>query len=231
MFRSFNASAPGLYRIRSDGAGEAKRLTDGKVIAVPTSFSPDGKRLAIFQPGSGGNFDIFTVPVEAEAGSGEGGFRLGKAELFLGTPFLEVYPEFSPDGRWLAYASNESGTQELYVRPYPGPGGRWQVSTEGGRFPQWSKDGRELFFQGVDLRMMVVGHSAKDGSFVPGKPRVWTETRLLNASFGRNFDLAPDGRRLAAFVADDASGAEPPTHLTFFSKFFDEVRRRMPEGQ
>ncbi|MCX6602345.1 MAG: hypothetical protein NTV52_01980, partial [Acidobacteria bacterium] len=148
VFRSFNASAPGLYRIRSDGAGEAKRLTDGKVIPVPTSFSPDGKRLAIFQPGNGGNFDIFTVPVEAEPGSGEGGFRLGKDELFLGTPFLEVYPEFSPDGRWLAYASNESGTQELYVRPYPGPGGRWQVSTEGGRFPQWSKDGRELFFQG-----------------------------------------------------------------------------------
>ena len=137
LFRSLNPAAPGLHRIRSHGAVEAKRLTDGKTITYPSSISPDGKRLAIFQTGNGGGFDIFTLPVEADPASGDGGFRLGKAELFLGTPFLEVYPAFSPDGRWLAYASNESATQELYVRPFPAPGGRWQVSTEGGRFPLW----------------------------------------------------------------------------------------------
>ena len=120
VFRSTNPNAPGLYGIRSDGSGEAKRLTEGKPLEVPFSFSPDGKRLAYNQSGNGGSPDIFTVGVE-----GDSGVRLGKAELFLGTPFIEVHPAFSIDGRWLAYTSDESGTFEVYVRPFPGPGGRW----------------------------------------------------------------------------------------------------------
>ena len=122
VFHSTNPAAPGLYGIRSDGSGEAKRLTEGKPEEIPYSFSPDGKRLAIHQAGNGGSLDIFTMPVEADPGPGGLGFRLGKAELFLGTPFVEITPAFSPDGRWLAYASNESGTFEVYVRPFPGPG-------------------------------------------------------------------------------------------------------------
>ena len=147
VFRSQNPAAPGLFAIRSDGSGEAKRLTEGKPSEIPYSFSPDGKRLAIFQRGNGNNMDIFTMAVAADSG-----LRLGKAELFLGTPFIEVTPAFSPDGRWLAYASNESGTFEVYVRPFPGPKGRWQVSTGGGRFPLWSRDGPHLHGQGRLVR-------------------------------------------------------------------------------
>jgi serine/threonine-protein kinase len=96
-----------------------------------------------------------------------------------GTPFNEFNPAFSPDGRWLAYTSNESGTSEVYVRPFPGSGGRWQVSTGGGAFPVWSRDGRELLFRALlDRRVMAAGYTAKADSFAAGKPRVWTETRL-----------------------------------------------------
>ena len=213
MFRSTNPNAPGLYGIRSDGSGEAKRLTEGKSSEFPYSFSPDGKRLAISQAGNGGSSDIFTMPVEADSGPGALGVRLGKAELFLGTPFNEGTPAFSPDGRWLAYTSNESGTFEVYVRPFPGPGGRWQVSTGGGRYPLWSRDGRELLFQTLDRRVMAVSYTAKGDSFAAGKPRLWTETRLRGFGNFYNYDLAPDGKRLAAFVANDASAEKPPTHF------------------
>ena len=129
----------------------------------------------------------------------------------------------------MAYASNESGTFEVYVRPFPGPGGRWQVSAGGGLFPLWSRDGRELLFQTLDTRVMAVGYTAKGDSFAPGKPRVWTETRLRGAvGTGSTYDLAPDGKRLAALVEDDASSEKLPTHLTFLLHFFDELKRKAP---
>jgi Tol biopolymer transport system component len=171
--------------------------------------------------GNGGGFDIFTATVE---GGPEA--RLGKAELFLGTPFNELYPAFSQDGRWLAYQSNETGTNEVYVRPFPGPGRRWQIWTGGGIFPVWSRDG-ELLFETSDQRVMAVGYTAKGDSFTAGKPRLWTETRLRTSNYS-NYDLAPDGKRLAAMVADNATGDKPLTHLTFLLNFFDELRRRAP---
>jgi eukaryotic-like serine/threonine-protein kinase len=226
VFQSTNPAAPGLYWVRSDGSGEAQRLTQGNPPEAPFSFSPDGRRLAFQKAGNADSQDIFTAPMEGDAGHP----KLGKAELFLGTPFIEVFPAFSPDGRWLAYTSNESGTREVYVRPFPGPGGRWQVSTGGGNFPQWARDGRELLFETLDQHVMAVSYTAKGDSFAAGKPRVWSETRLRDTLIYSNYDLAPDGKRLAAFVADDANGDKAPTHLTFLLNFFDELRRRAPAG-
>jgi Tol biopolymer transport system component/predicted Ser/Thr protein kinase len=229
VFQSTNASAPGLYWIRADGSGEAQRLSDGTLQDIPCSFSPDGKRLAFSRIGNGGSRDIFTAPVEGDPAHPQ----LGKAELFLGTPFGESLPAFSPDGRWLAYMSDESGSYEVYVRPFPGPGSRWQISAGGGRFPLWSRDGGELLFQTLDERVMVVHYTAKSGSFAADKPRVWSEIRLLNlADSASSYDLAPDGRRLAAMLAnDEASGQKPLTHLTFLLNFVDELRRRAPTGK
>ena len=229
VFRSSNATAPGLYAVRADGAGNAKRLTEGKSGELPSSFSPDGKRLVITQNGNGDSSDIFTVPVEADTGPGGPGLRLGKPELFVGTPFAEKWPVFSPDGRWLAYESNESGTDEVYVRPFlPPGGGRWLVSAGGGRAPLWSRDGRELLFRALDGRVMATDYVAKGDSFVAGKPRVWTETRIRPSAAYASYDIHPDGKRLAAILADNDE--KLPTHLTFLLNFFDELRRKAPRN-
>ena len=227
VFRSVNSTAPGLYAVRTDGSGEAKRLMEAKTGEGPSSFSPDGSRLAITQIGNGASLDIFTVPVEADAGPGGPGLRLGKPELFVGTPFIESFPAFSPDGRWLAYQSNESGTNEVYVRPFPPPGGgRWLVSAGGGGAPVWSRDGRELLYQALDGSVMAVGYTAKGDLFAAGKPRVWTEVRIRRSAVVAGYDIAPDGKRLAAMVTGDSE--KLPTHLTFLLNFFDELRRKAP---
>jgi serine/threonine-protein kinase len=223
VFRSLKSGTRGLYWIRSDGSGEAIRLTDGQLGEYPYSFSPDGKRLAFTQHGNGGGPDIFTASIEGDAGHP----RLGKPELFLGTPFTEVFPAFSPDGRWLAYTSNESGTHEVYVRPFPhAEGGRWQISAGGGTYPLWSHDGNELVFQTDDQHVMVVSYTAKGDSFTAGKPRLWSEARLANLNVP-NYDLAPDGKGIAAVLAHDDS-SKPLTHLTFLLNFSDEIQRRVP---
>jgi serine/threonine-protein kinase len=233
VFRSDTPAAPGLYLVRSDGSGEAQRLMDGKGLPTPFSFSPDGKRLAFCATGNGGSQDIFTAAVEGEAGHQ----RLGKPELFLGTPYIKGEPAFSPDGRWIAYTSNESGTIEVYVRPFPGGisgSGKYQISTGGGVSPAWSRDGRELLFATPDDRLMSVSYTVKNGSFVPGKLRLWTPSALrrmdvVNAYGSNYYDLAPDGKRVAAFTSEAGSGMTPVTHLNFLVNFFDEVRRRVPD--
>jgi serine/threonine-protein kinase len=229
VFFSTNQPAPGLYAVRADGSGAAKRLTEGG--QTPYSFSPDGKRLLINQ---GGSLDIFTMPVEADDGPGAAGVRLGKAEVFLGTPFIEGTPRFSPDGRWIAYSSNESGNTEIYVRPSSAPterpGGRWQVSTGGGLRPIWAPGGRELLFVTIDGRVMAAGYTAKGDTFEAGKPRLWTEIRSRNLNNIPEYDIAPDGKRLAAIVADDDAG-KLPSSLTVLLNFGDELRRKAPAGQ
>ncbi len=116
-------SEAGLWWVRADGAGKPQRLLEGNNSFFPYSFTPDGKRLAGSQLDSGLP-DLWTVTIEGDAN----GLRGGKPELFLSTPFVEAGPAFSPDGRWLAYQSNESGQEEIYVRAFPDTGGKWQIS-------------------------------------------------------------------------------------------------------
>src|SRR5262249_46229851 len=131
-----------------------------------------------------------------------------------------------PDGEWIAYMSNESGTFEVYVRPFPKPGGRWQISTGGGEFPMWSQREHALFFRGRDMRVYSVKYTAHGDSFVAGKPEPWSDARMANFGVTSTFDLAPDGQRLAALVTAADEQGKIPTHLMFLLNFADQLQRR-----
>ena len=117
------------------------------------------------------------LPIDGDDASG---WKPGKATALLNTlntPFAEGEPMFSPDGRWIAYLSNESGLREVYVRPFPGPGGKSQISTGGGENPTWSRARQELFYGTTDRRIMVVPYTVAGDSFRAEKPRPWSDGR------------------------------------------------------
>jgi serine/threonine-protein kinase len=229
LFLSRDPKNPGLYWVRSDGSAEAQRLTDGKSEDVPFTFTPDGKRLAFHRFGANGS-EIWTAPVEGDLAHP----RLGKAELFLESPFVDLEPAISPDGHWLAYASNESGTPQVYVRPFPGPGGKWQISTGSGHFPVWSRSSHELFFEklgdvGVMAAAFTFKRSPQGETFSASTPRIWSTVPLIDSDNYPNYDVAPDGKRIVAILApEDAVSQKPLTHLTFLLNFFDELQRKAP---
>jgi hypothetical protein len=118
------------------------------------------------------------------------------------------------------------------VRAFPDKGGKWQISSNGGMYPEWSRNGHELFFHTADQRMMVAPYMVKGDSFVADKPRVWSETRLAEVGANRNYALAPDGKRIVALMPAEAPKAQPAqNHVIFLQNFFDEVRRRVPPGK
>jgi Tol biopolymer transport system component len=140
-----------------------------------------------------------------------------------------VFPSFSPDGRWIAYRSNELGSNEIWVRPFPASrGGKWQISRGGGFYPFWSNDGRQLFYETADNRIMVVDYAANGDSFKPGTPRPWSDKQIFYEGF-LNLDLAPDGKRFVVLtLPETADGEKGSVHVTMLENFFDEVKRRIP---
>jgi serine/threonine-protein kinase len=147
--------------------------------------------------------------------------------VFLSGPFNEQQPRFSPDGRWLAYESNESGAFEIYVRPFLGPGGKWLISTGGGTNAVWSRARHELLYRAPDGRIMLVPYTAAGDAFQAEKPRVWSETPVQRRpGTGASFDLHPDGARVAMAPATEATAG--PTHVTLMFNFFDELKRLVP---
>jgi serine/threonine-protein kinase len=228
VFGTADRSGYGLSWVRSDGAGEAQRLLETAQLAVPWSFSPDGKQLGYFLIHPERQADIWTLPLDI---SDPDHPKAGKPELFLGTPAVENTPAFSPDGRWIAYRSNETGSNEVYVRPFPArPGSGWQISEGGGMYGMWSKNS-ELFYETADNRIMVVDYSVDGDSFIIGKRRLWSDRRLIYD--GRlNLALHPDGKRFAVFEPPKAQESERNTvHVTFLLNFFDYLRRRIPTGK
>jgi serine/threonine-protein kinase len=228
LYIVFHVDGQGMSAIRSDGAGQPQVLTQSKNVQYQWSFTPDGKRLAFMESDSKYQYDLWTVPLE----SGSAGLQAGKSEVFLQTPAAEMDPCFSPDGKWLAYSSNESGTAQIYVRAFPDKGGKWQISNSGGAYPIWSRSGHELFFESLDQRIMAASYAVKGDSFVADKPRMWSEKPLGGTVGNRNVDLAPDGKRIAALMPAEAREAEQSqNHVIFLENFFDELRRRAPVGK
>jgi len=211
-FYSNRAGPHNLFLQRADGVGDAERLTTSTHTGVAGSWSPDGQTIAYI-----GGGDIWVVsPCDR------------KARSFLKTPANETAPKFSPDGHWLAYVSDESGRFEVYVQPYPGPGGKWQISTDGGTEPVWNPSGGELFYR-ADERMMAVPVTRRPG-FSAGKPAVLFEgTWLPTPATLPNYDVSPDGKRfLMLKPADEEQGDR---QIVVVQNWFEELKRRMAAGK
>ena len=218
-----------LWWIRADGAGDAQRLTESKNPQYARSWRPDGKVLAFTQTNPGTGNDVMTLPIE---GNEKSGWKPGEPKPFVNSAFSEETPAFSPDGRWLAYESNESGSFEVYVRPFPGPGGKWQVSTGGGVLPKWSRNGKELFYRTVDSKIMAVTYTASGESFHGDKPQLWSMGQFIDRGVGNySFDLHPDGKRFAVLKAPGTEQNAAVNKISFVFNFFDELRSKFPVGK
>jgi serine/threonine-protein kinase len=213
-----------LYWQRADGTGEVQRLTESTNQQFPASFDPSGKYLAFTEATPQNAYDLMILRIEGDEKSG---WKLGKPTVFLGTPANEQEPMFSPDGRWIAYTSNEFGRFEVFVRPFPGPGGKWQISTTGGLWPTWSQKRQELLYLASDNRIMVASYTVDGDSFKADKPHLWSERAILPLRAGRFFDLHPDGNRIAAAVAS-GQAEEKLDKVTFIFNLFDELRHIAP---
>ena len=173
----------------ADGSGETETLLDRDERQFPMSWSPDGRTLALYRSVDGlNNRDLEVLDLDSDDRT---------PESFLGTPFEERGVSFSPNGRWLAYVSDESGQNEIYVRPYPGPGGEHVVSSGGGGEGVWGRDGSELFYRKGDQLMVVRVNAGETWSAGPPEPVFANSYVQDNASGGGgnpNYDISPDGQ-------------------------------------
>ncbi len=220
------ATTPNLYWQRTDGTGEVQRLTDSKNPQFPWAWHPSGKFLAFTETNPQTSTDVMILPMDGDEASG---WKPGKPTAFLNSSFIENFPAFSPDGRWLAYLSNESVPPQVYVRPFPGPGGKWQISTDGGTQPTWSRTQHELFFGALNNQIMVASYSVEGDSFRAEKPRLWSEARYMPRESGqRAFDLHPNGERFALAGVVETQAESKQEKVVFIFNFFDELKRLVP---
>jgi dipeptidyl aminopeptidase/acylaminoacyl peptidase len=220
-----------LYWQRADGTGEAQRLTDSPVAQLPDAFHPDGRHLTFHQGDpSAGRQEIGMLTLEGDEAHG---WKASPPSTLVGGNFLKANARFSPDGRWVSYSAFDSGRFEIYVQPFPGLGGRVQVSSDGGNLALWSRTKNEIYFAGnQQQRLMVASFTVAGDVFAPAKAQPWTEARFSMAppiaAFGPGFDLHPDGQRFAVAPANGPSNAagQPASTFVLVSNLFDELRRQ-----
>jgi Tol biopolymer transport system component/predicted Ser/Thr protein kinase len=212
-FASDRAGQRNLFWQLADGSGGVERLATSDQGQVASSWSPDAQTLAFEQSDPGTGWDLLV-------------YRLAdrKVETFLQTRFNEIAPRFSPDGRWLAYVSDESGRNEVYIQPYPGPGGKWQISTEGGTEPVWARNG-ELFYRNGD-KMIAVGTNTK-ANFSADTPKVLFEGHYATYNTMPAYDVTPDGQRfLLAKTAEQG-----PQEISVVLNWTEELKQKVPTGK
>ena len=228
LFTSLRAAGFGLSRKAADGTGQVEGLGTTRPIQMASAWAGDPDTLVVMRANSMTDADIHLLRLDGDRDS----------EPLIATSFSESLPAVSPDGRWIAYQSNESGRSAVYVRPFPNiDDGKWQVSPGAGFSPVWSRDGRELFYiaPGPDGRaMMAVGY-AGDPTFTPARPeRLFTLPNHID--FGgafRQWDVAPDGERFVMLreTEEDPAGNDPrqgPAELVYVGNWFTELAARVP---
>ena len=214
-----------LWTIAADGSGQAQRLTTHAFLQVPDSWSPDGRTLLFSQGTERNQFDLWILPIESGAASG---IKAGTPRPFVETAANEGFGTFSPDGKWIAYTSDDSGTYQVYVRAASGAGGRYQVSATSGVWPQWSRTKAELLFGALDHRVMSVTWSVENGAFRSSRPEPWTPARYEPRSAFSPFVLHPDGTRLAMAIESAPPRTRSLVLVTDFAAGLSAKTRRAP---
>jgi serine/threonine-protein kinase len=217
-YNSARAGAQSIFWKLADGSGPEELLITS-TNPRPGSMTPDGRTLLFGDNGPKTASDIWVLPLEGER----------KPHVFLQTPFGETTPRLSPDGRWVAYLSSESGKNEVYVRPFPGPGGKWQISAEGGQGIAWSPKGNELFYR-AGAKMMVVDIRTQP-TFSAGKPRLLFETPQAAfqafGAVGADYSVSADGQRFL-MVRPGEQAQTSLTQINVVMNWFEELKRRAP---
>ncbi|PYU18189.1 MAG: hypothetical protein DMG32_26500 [Acidobacteria bacterium] len=175
-------------------------LLEDNVNKYPASWSPDGRFILYVSTGTTTGNDLFVLPLSGDR----------KPVPFLQTRFNEASGQFSPDGRWVAYQSDESGKYEVYVAPFPGPGGKWQISTGGGIQPRWGRDGTEILYLALDNKLMVAAAKGKGGAFEVGAAKPLFGTHAMTG-LGYSYDVSADGQKFLISSAPQQAGAAPAT--------------------
>jgi serine/threonine protein kinase/Tol biopolymer transport system component len=220
VYTSYRDGKYGLYQKSADGSGGETLLLEGiDHFRVPTSWSTDGRFFIYHEGVSGGTYangvpggwSIWVLPL----------FGDHKAYPFIQSTFSAREANFSPDGKWLAYCSNESGEYRVYVVPFPGPGGKWQVSLGDGRGPLWRRDGKEIFYLSTDNKLMAVKVETSGGSFAASEARVLFDSHSYGV-FGR-YDASADGQR---FVVVYEGNRPSSSTLTFVVSWPAELKKK-----
>jgi len=218
VFSWWRAEPANLYWQAADGSSPMERLTTSENSQWAGSLSPDGERLAFLEGRPGGGNTLLLLHM-----------RDHKITPFLNSRFEERWPEFSPDGRWMVYVTDESGRYEVYVQPFPGPGGKTQISNEGGMEPLWSRDGRQLFYR-HENQVWVVDVQPGSG-FSAGIPRLLFEQAGYRESDPiRSWDISPDGQRFLMVKLEERK-SQPVTEMLLVQNWFEELKRLCPTGK
>ncbi len=218
LFSWGRTSVDSLYWQPRDGSSPMERLTTSEYGQRPGSWSSDGKMLAFvdFHPDTGADISLLDVGSK-------------RVTPFLNSPFREEYPEFSPDGRWMVYSSDESKNEEIYIRAFPGPGPKQQVSVEGGDQPLWARNGKQLFYRWGDQVWVVDVRT--NGGLATAKPRLLFEKPGYVSGYPiRAWDLSLDSQRFL-MIKSEQRKPTPVTEMVLVENWFEELKRLVPNGK
>jgi Tol biopolymer transport system component len=198
FFSSTRSGSAALFQKAPSAAGQGDEVLPPASLGMyPTDVSSDGRFVATHQTSSGAGYDVVVVPLTADPAR----------QPFLNSRFNEIQARFSPNGRWIAYASDETGRFEVYVRPFPATAGQWPISAGGGMQPEWRRDGKELFYISADGRLMAVDVTTDSAAFAAGVPRPLFDVEVPEATapYPTDYGVSADGQRfLVNTVVDQA---------------------------
>jgi len=208
LFRTSN----GMSWISADGSGQPNAIAGAVPGDIPCSVAPDGDTLAFMRQNAQTSRDVYVLSLTGRSGP----------RPVVNTSAYEGGPQFSPNGHWMAYASDESGQMQVYVRPFPGPDRRWQLSSQGGTQPLWNRNGSEIFYR-MGNKMMVVDVSAGVDRLLSPPRQLFDQRYVFQNISAANYDVSPDGQRFVMIKDEAGSG-----RLNVVLNWTEELKRLVP---